>query len=534
LKLRELYVPETLFAEDNVTIPVRWRADGIDKGIAIVTVTLAGKQQRKEVPVQKGVEQLTEFTFTVPRVKDKAAAANLSAAVVLREDDSFKDEQERPVQIIDGKVKVLYCEYAPRKEYHFLQTAMLRDRRLDPRFWLITADPKAFAGGPFEHEFPAKKDLAKYDLVVLGDLPADKLKKQDREALAEFVSKNRGGLVILAGRQHMPAAFAGAQDFAPLLPVEFQTQRFNVDGPGNPLAVRPQLTAAGMRAEWLSLADLPEENNKQWRELPGVFWHYPVTKLRPGATPLLVHPTAKMRDEPMPLMVMHNYGKGQVLFVGFEESWRWRLNTQDKVFGRYWGQLLLQMALPHKLGASASQAELSVNRSALVLGKPATLYARLLDGRFEPLKSGRIEGVLEHLDAAPGQERAFKLVLEPVADREKEGEYQALLPNNFPGRWQVKLNDPVPTTFGFSVALPPMHELEDAPMAAETLRTAASISGGRFYQEESLAEMAASIRPREARITLHQEVLLWGPVCFLVFTGLVTCEWVLRKFVNLS
>jgi hypothetical protein len=534
LKLRDMFVQETLFAADNVTIPVHWRAEGIEKGTALVSVTLAGKQQRKEVPVEKGVDQMTEFTFTLPRATEKVLKSEIAAVLALREDDSFKDEQRRPVQIVDGKVKVLYVEYAPRKEYHFLQTAMLRDRRIEPRFWLITADSKALTGGPFERDFPAKKDLAKYDVVVLGDVPGEKLTKPHREALAEFVSKNRGGLVVVAGRQHMPADYVGMAEFAALLPVEFQSQKFAVDSPGNPLAYQPQLTPAGLRTEWLSLSDLPSENNKEWRELPGLYWHYPITKLRPGAIPLLVHPTAKMRDEPMPLVVLQHYGKGEVLFIGFEETWRWRLNTQDKIFGRYWGQLLLQMSLPHKLGAAAGQVELSVNRSAQVVGKPGTLFARLLDRNYEPLKYQQVEGTLEYLDAKPGQERSFKLKLEPAPGRDKEAEYRAVLPNHQPGRWQVKLADPVPTAFQFTVALPPAHELEDAPMAAEALRTAASVSGGRFYQEETLNELPLSVRPRETRFTLHQEVLLWGPVTFLIFTGLVAAEWLVRKIVNLS
>jgi hypothetical protein len=534
LKLRDLFVQETLFADDNVTVPVHWRADGLEKGTAVITVALGNKQERKEVPIQKGTDQVTEFTFTVPKVKDKVSRTDISAGILLREDDSFKDELRRPVQIIDGKVKALYVEYSPRKEYHFLQTAMLRDRRIEPRFWLITSDPKALSGGPFERDFPNKKDLAQYDVVLLGDVPADKLTKQNREALAEFVSKNRGGLVVLAGRQHMPAAYAGSAEFTSLLPVEFQAHKFAVDSPGNPLAFRPQLTVAGLRTDWLALSDLPDENRKVWKELPGLFWYYPVTKLRPGAVPLLNHPTAKMGDEPMPLAAAHYFGKGQVVFVGFEETWRWRLNTQDKVFGRYWGQLLLQMALPHKLGASASRVELSLNRSAMVVGKPGTLFARLLDRNYEPLKSAQIEGAAEYLDAKPGQENSFKLVLEPVPGREKDGEFRGVLPNHLPGRWQVKLADPVPTLFPFTVSLPPLHELEDAPMAAEALRTVASLSGGRFYQEETLDQLAGSIRPRETRYTLHQEVLLWGPVAYLIFAGLVACEWLLRKFANLS
>jgi hypothetical protein len=236
----------------------------------------------------------------------------------------------------------------------------------------------------------------------------------------------------------------------------------------------------------------------------------------------------------MPLAAMHHYGKGQVLFLGFEESWRWRFNTQDKVFARFWGQLLLHMALPHKLAGGASQVELSVNRAGLVVGKPAILHARLLDSNFMPYRAAQVEGVLEFLDAKPGQERSFKLVFDPVAGREKEGEYQAILPNQQPGRWQVQLSDPSWTMFPFSVALPPMHEQEEAALAAEALRTAASVSGGRYYQEESLHDMAKAIQPRQAKYELHQEVLLWGPMAFLIFAVVVTCEWVLRKFANMS
>ena len=43
-----------------------------------------------------------------------------------------------------------------------------------------------------------------------------------------------------------------------------------------------------------------------------------------------------------------------------------------------------------------------------------------------------------------------------------------------------------------------------------------------------------SIQPRETRYVLRQEVLLWGPLPFLLLALVVTCEWVLRKLTNLS
>jgi hypothetical protein len=534
LKLRDIGVADRLFAEDEATVAVRWRADGIPAGTAVVTVTLAGIQKTRQVPIHTGEDQVNEFTFDVPRSKERVETTEVVASVRLVEDETFQDQDRRSVRIIDGKVKVLYIEYAPRKEYHFLQTVLLRDRRLDPRFWLITADPKAMAGGPFDRDFPTKKELAAFDLVILGDVPGDKLRPAHRELLRDFVSNGRGGLVVLAGRQHMPADYAGSKDLGEMLPVEFLSRRFSVDGPGNPQPYNLVPTSAALRAEWLQLTDLADENAKHWRDLPGMFWYYPIAKLRPGALPLMVHPTARMGEEPMPLMAMQNFGKGQVVFVGFEETWRWRYNTREKLFGRYWSQLLLHFGLPHMLAGSASHVELALDRTEVLLGKPGAIYARLLDRNFEPLRALEVIAELRFLDAKPGQEGTFKLVFEQVQGREKEGEYKALLPNNQVGRWQVRLSEPEPRTLEFSVKTPPRHELEDAPMAADLLRSAASISGGRFYQEEDLHELAQAIHPRTTEFTIRQEALVWGPLPFLLLAALVSCEWLLRKWINLS
>jgi hypothetical protein len=71
-------------------------------------------------------------------------------------------------------------------------------------------------------------------------------------------------------------------------------------------------------------------------------------------------------------------------------------------------------------------------------------------------------------------------------------------------------------------------------MAEDILREAARLSGGKFYREEDLHGLAEQIEPRKAAFTQRQEVLLWNPLAFLVFVGLVSAEWVLRKFSNLS
>ena len=62
----------------------------------------------------------------------------------------------------------------------------------------------------------------------------------------------------------------------------------------------------------------------------------------------------------------------------------------------------------------------------------------------------------------------------------------------------------------------------------------ASASGGRFYREESLHTLPDGVEGASQAFTQRQEILLWGPVAMALFILLITAEWIIRKFSNLS
>ncbi len=546
LRLKDVVVADTLFYDDQVAVPLRWRAQGFKTGTVEMTLTLGGKVvAQREVPVRSGEELRDVLTFTPTKGKDREEKLDLVASIRLKDNEAFQDRMTRPVRLLDSKVKVLYVENTPRWEFKFLQPALLRDRRVDAKFVLVSADPETLrppgsltpaqrARWPYLQAFPTREKLLEYDLVILGDVPTGPkgfLTRQQLEWLREFVEQFRGGLVVIAGRHNMPSAYRDTP-LADILPVEFLSVKFGSEADRRTEPYRPVLTEAGRRAEMLALADAPAENLRLWRELPGFFWHYPVSKLKPGATALLAHPRAKAGQQPMPVLALQNFGKGQVLFVATDETWRWRYNAQDKYFGRFWGQLIYQMGLPHLLGNNSSRVQMALERSEALLGRPGLLYVRLLDRDFRGLKVQRVTAELRHLDAKPGQPRARTIQLERVEGR--DGEYRVLLPHDTPGQFEVRLTTPEPATFAYRVNPPPRHELEEAPMAEEALREAARVSGGRFYQEEDLHSLLENVRPRSAPFTLRQEVLLWNWLTFVLFVVLITAEWVLRKFSNLS
>ncbi len=534
LTLKDFAAPETIFYDDAVPVTVRWRSRGFRQGTAEITLTLGGKQvARKEVPVAEGEDFRESLTFT-PRKEGKGEErSELVASIRYRGAETFSEDNDlrRPVSLVDRKVRILFVENAPRWEYKFLQPALLRDRRVEARFTLASGDRRTLSSGPpYLPAFPAARpELFAFDVLILGDVPPAFLGAERMGWVRDFVREG-GSLVVVAGRQHLPAEYAGSP-LAEVLPVEFSPVKAPPTDMDRPQAFVPVLTRQGSRSEMLALADTPEESDRVWQNLPGFYWHYPGTRLRPGATALLVHPRQKTGDQLSPVLSTHYYGKGQVLFLGTDETWRWRSNVENKYFGRFWGQVIYQMGLPHLVG-TPKRVQMSLERPENFLGRPGHVFARVFDVEFKPFTGERVAARLEAMDAKPGQERSRAVTLEPVAGM--PGEYRALLPHDATGRFALRVDDPAPAALEYRVGLPPQHELEVAGMAEDALRRAAAAAGGKFHREEDLHRLAAEIRPVRAPFVMRQEMLLWNPAVWLVFLGLIAAEWILRKFSNLS
>src|SRR5262249_39352249 len=155
------------------------------------------------------------LTFTPSRDEKRDEKQELVASIRLKDNDAFRDSMTRQVRVLDSKVKVLYVENTPRWEFKFLQPALLRDRRVEAKFILASADPETLRPPgsltpeqrkqwPYLQAFPIRDKLLedKYDVVILGDVPTGPkgfLKREQLDWLREFVEVHRGGLVVLAG-----------------------------------------------------------------------------------------------------------------------------------------------------------------------------------------------------------------------------------------------------------------------------------------------------------------------------------------------
>lgn len=536
LQIKSLLVPDALFQNDTVTAQVQWRAQGVKSLPLTMTLTLADVVVARKTIQGTNGELLSEaLTFAVPKTLVSDGPLDLRLTITgpaLEDAPQPQVEWNQRVRLIDRQVRVLLIDHAPRFETKFLMSALLRDRRVEAHVHFSANDPAGMLKSPFEPNVPINRaELFHYDMIILGDVNPEVWGTEKLGWLRDLV-RDGAGLVVLPGKRFTPAAYMKTS-LAEVIPVDAPDVMPRFDDQLKTESYQPIVTPAGDRHEMLALADDAEENRKIWKELPGFYGTFPALKLRPGATSLLTHPTLKAGDVPLPLLALQRYGRGQVLYVGTDETWRWRANVGEKYFARFWGQVVYQLGLPRLLGG-ARRVQLNFDRTDQIVGQPSFLYARAYDQEYVPLTDARLQAKLIPLDRTgkPSGEPPQPLPLEAIPGQ--PGNYRTLLSNDKPGRYLVTVDAPEPAALPYHVDYPPSDERIPAPMALERLKKLGESSGGSFSREENLIELPSKVKPQDGSYQYRRDAVMWNPLPLVLMALLFSLELIIRKLTNLS
>jgi len=524
-----LAAPEIAFAGDAMSVSVQVRGQGLSGQSGRVALKLGETEVASKDITFTGADQIVSLDFT-PKTKGDF---DLTASIPPRDDEASKENNSagQRVRVIDDKIKVLYIEQKPRWEFRFLQTALLRDRRIQPSFVLVDGDPALSqeAGTPYLPGFPVEKEkLFKYDMVIIGDVDPGAFSAAQLGALGEFVSQFGGAVLFIAGRDSMPDAYRGTA-VEKMLPVELEPYREEARSSPVHLA----LTPLGVSSQMLRLVPDEEENAALWARLPPVYWDYRVARPKPAAQVLVEDPDTARASEfgKMPVLATQQYGVGQVFYLGTDELWRWRQGAGVDEYPLLWGQVVQGGAMAHLLGAS-KKTQLSVDKEEHSIGDPVTIFARLYNDSFQPIADAQVQAQYTVQTKGSGPSEPTPLILRAVPDQPGmyRGDFVALKE----GRYRVAtVNDPG-TSVEFS-ATEPQFELGETAMNEALLRQMAAISGGRFLREEDLAGLPAELSAKPEAIHTARDLEVWSsPFYYALLCAVAVAEWFLRKRWNLK
>lgn len=574
LLLSDLQVDEVVFAGDTVRFAARFQARGFPPDNGSVRGQANLRLLRGRPDSTSGELELVESrTVPIPpegqpqrvEIEHKptepgSTTYRLEIEPQPRELQTENNRLERVVEVRDQKLRVLIVEGEPRWEFRYLKTYLERDNTIDLHVMLQSADDRyaeqdrsAISGFPPGDDSP--ESLFLYDVVVLGDVDTSLLNNQQMNDLASFVTEKGGGLMLVAGELFNPLSFKG-KPLELLLPIRLDEAR-NPTAAGIPVDVfRPQLTPEGRASAIFRLGDDDASSLEIWNRIPPSYWYFEAPRKQPTAVVLAEHPTQTGPEGRLPLLVTQFVGSGKVLFSAIDDTWRWRLRTGDKYFGRYWVQTLRYLARSKRLGQK--QAEISTDRLRYLRGQTVQVQVRFTN----PSIAAGLKSIALKIEREGQPPRTLEL--RPVPGADPPAAFETTLTNLTEGNYKLTYlpppvlpGDPPASTFQVD---PPAGEFARLELNAEALSNAAQLTQGHFFRwnqteklvapapngsSESVDPPAATptsksfleLLPPPQKVPLDSDppIPLWSSwPLFLLFLSLVVTEWVIRKRMRMT
>jgi hypothetical protein len=555
--------PASVFKGSDVAVEARVQVNGIGARELVIELQRPGRPPLSERLWHDGKDRSYTVRFQARLDDVGTQALTVVARPAAEETRPENNSRTLAVNVADDKAKVLLIDGEGRWEYHYLASALARDRGTETHTVLFAqprsgrlSDADLVRSGHPARQLPADPyALTNFDCVILGDVRPAQLSAEERARLERYVSEHGGTLVVVAGQNAMPAAFvgegadAGADPLARLLPVERPRAVRSAQG----FPVIP--TADGKMTGFLQMESTPEESERRWSLLPRHFWGT-VGRAKPGATVLASYrddaaeavkePGAWERDNA--LIARQNYGLGRVLFVGLESTWRWRFKAGDTYHHRFWGQAIRWAASDKPLLVGNEFLRFGPRKPAVAQGQEVELIARLSEAarRLGPDAPAAVRVIRQ----VPGKadEPVSLVTLTRPEDRPRE--LQARLRDLPPGQYAAELvipdladqlhgpsgpdGRPAPLRAPFAVSPRDSTELTDLALNLPLLDELAAKSGGQVYTPETAADLGKLLARREATRTDRVETRLWRSWWALAaFVGLMSLEWIGRKWAGL-
>ncbi len=550
--------PVAAFLGDQVPVVVdierrgEGAASSIDPGTTLQLIDEATGLVLSEVPVTSA----TGGRYTLMTTAEQSGAARWAVRLMLPRPDLSLENNSAPVRLdlVDRPIRVVYIDGYPRWEYRYLKNLLLRERSIRSSTWILSADKRFLQEGsePLQTVPRTRDDWSGIDVVILGDLRPGLFGQEQLESLRWLVSQRGAGLLMIAGPGAMPGAWRESP-VADLIPFAIPAGSTELERFPAPVLMAPGpgaqrlgvlMLGPGPQDPWPAALSDPSLGwpRLQWAQRIESGWLKPTSEVLAEARP------TDAPDAPgQPLVITMRYGAGRSLFVGTDETWRYRFGRGETLPERFWIPLIRLLAR-ESLARGGRQAVLEASPDRARVDQSVRVSLRLLDQSLVAASAGqtaqvRISRTGRSTDAgAAAAADNETITLAPEAPR--EGEVQSA---SFASSWTglepgVYLVEPVsPWLAGLDlsarieIALPE-DELRFPQADHGALISLASATGGRAVEPARLAEIFSELPNRRVTLLGTPDIeTLWDtPLALGLLLLLAGAEWIGRRVIKLS
>jgi hypothetical protein len=547
VRLAEIEASPVVFARDPMTLGVVVEARGLrdTEGTISLEQRVNGSDwqavgDQRVALGEDGILKRVTFRIVPRVVGDYEFRARVGdAGPELTLDDNVATAA---VKVVRQQIRVLLIAGAPSPEVQFLHNALLRDQHLESAIWIQHADPGFKQGGdrPIIRLPGDADELGRYDALLLIDPDMRALGPQWTELITNFVGKDGGGLVFVPGELFSQQLFEADDSeseeggrWTRLLPVVREPGLFRTEAQvrlSTQTTYLLELTPEGRGDPIFEFHADPIKNRAVLTSLPGMYWSFPVTRARPGATILARHGDPRMQNQHgrHVLVASQLYGPGRTVFLGFDSTYRWRYLSED-YFDGFWARLIDRVGRSKALGGRFP-FQVHLGKSGYRVGEQVSVGVRFTEAAAVA-EASRLVAELEVAGQPP----------EPV-QFERAADDTDLLTATFPadkaGAYTLRISPATAAEAGAAVRVstttfrvePPRREVDEPSLNRPLLNDIARVTKGRVFDFTTIDQLDDAIAMREVKQTLEDREELWdAPLLYATIVLGLTAEWILRK-----
>jgi len=474
-----------------------------------------------------------EVTVSLSFIPDEVGQKNLSVSIPQQFGESVvsNNSVNLSLKVARDKIRVLMVSGNPSMNYRFMRTALKSDPSIDLLSFVILRTPSDILNVPLQEisliPFPVEtlfsKEIKNFDLLIFDNLKYTLyLSPHHLESIREFV-RGGGGFAMIGGSnlvgegkyaitpigEILPVRFAEKEDYRRDSQIGVRLSRAGILHPITRLSSDIAGDSAGDEAQRLRF----------WQEMPPLDG-FNLLEAKSSATVLL----ESANGIPWPILTVSNYGKGRVLTLATDYSWKWDMGMVAKGKGNLaYLKLMDRMVRWLTKDPGLDPVQITLPENAGFAGQEIEVRIRLREEDLSPKLRSMVSFSVVNPDGLKIDSK-----LKPTG---QSGEYLGSFLPQKGGIYKLKVETSA-TNLEESIVVAGLLDALDAAPDHEQLKKISASTGGKFLlgNEDLLKEVEGYARKAESRFIEERRSSVWtSPFLMVLVLGFLIVEWYFRR-----
>lgn len=523
IEINQIITSDFVFRTLPAEVKVKIKGNGFSKS-KIPVILKQGEEiiQTKEILFDEDEESEITFSF----IPQKIGEFNYTVSVPVYEGEISGENNKRSflLKVIREKIRVLYLCGQPGWEYSFLRHILVNDPSVELVSFVILRNPENIAVVdesqlsliPFPAHELFNKEIFNFDLVIFENFsytrffPAYYLGN-----VKKLVEENGSGFLMLGGENSFGSGGYTQTAINQLLPVKLKPQEKIING-------EFRMKIKNISHSITSLGLTEEQAKEIWQQMPSLENYNFLLEPREDSQILA---TATSPEGESIILSTRKAGKGRVMALATNTTWRWKFQTAAKgktdYYSRFWQNTVRWLTGDPSLDL----VSILDTVSNLQIGEQVQVPVRVLNHNYQPARDVDLKVELINPQGKKNELYPTSMI--------EEGKYLFNFIPLIPGEYLLKVTAYQNGLLGeaekkFAVNVPYL-EFTNFERNDYLLNQISQRSGGKYYPIEQLNNLL-DIKLSKYDVSAKKKVTFWDkPYFYVIIISLILIEWYLRK-----